>query len=61
MYDQLIGGFNVLALLFPYRNKDYFTNSPIRDARQLYLEGDFSKKVYVKKKPESVLLFEKII
>ena len=38
MYDQLIGGFNVLALLFPYRNKDYFTNSPIRDARQLYLD-----------------------
>ena len=61
MYDQLIGGFNVLALLFPYRNKDYFTSCPVRDARQLYLEGDFSKKVYVKKKPESVLLFEKII
>jgi hypothetical protein len=28
MYDKLIGGFNVLALLLPYRNKDYFNKSP---------------------------------
>ena len=61
MYDKLTGGFNVLALLLPYRNKDYFKNSHPEDARQLYLEGDFSKKVYIKKKPESVLLFEKTI
>ena len=63
MYDKLIGGFNVLALLLPYRNKDYFNKSPrkLEDVRQMYLEGDFSKKIHIKKKPESMLLFEKTV
>ena len=33
MYDKLTGGFNVLALLLPYRNKDYYKKSSNEDVR----------------------------
>ena len=50
MYDKLTGGFNVLKMLLPNRNKDYFSPKKEGNIREHYLEGDFSKKIIVKKK-----------
>lgn len=58
MYDKLTGGFDVLKLLVPNRNKDYFSEKKEGNTREHYLEGDFSKKIIVKKKRESSLIFE---
>ena len=58
MYDKLTGGFNVIQMLFPNRNKDYFSPETKGNIREHYLEGDFSKKIIVKKKKESLVIFE---
>ena len=42
MYDKLTGGFNVLKMLLPNRNKNYFSQKRDKNLREHYLEGDFT-------------------